>query len=172
MSLRSKSPYIEKNVGKVGEYKGYDIYRFQHITLCWSDFDQAYRKDWVKEKTNFYWFVKSGYGHCKAFFFDCCFYSVAEVEAFIDKMLDTKKIVLTVGEYNKWVSIPNSKNQWGFSKPQLKRLVRDYKNCQDARRRCGYLERLTDANFHTFCGLLESEDYNAVEAWIEKEFVK
>lgn len=170
MSLRTKTPFIEKNVGKVSEYKGYDIYRFQRKILCWSDFDQTYRRDWVKEEKDFYCFVKSGNGNVKAFFFDVYLDSVAKVEAFIDKMLHDKRIVLTIGEYNKWVSIPNCKNQWGFSKAMLKRLVRDYKSCQDPRRKYGYLERLTDANFHTLCGLLEKEDYNEVNAWIEKEY--
>ena len=46
MSLRTKTPFIEKNVGKVSEYKGYDIYRFRRKILCWSDFGQTYRRDW------------------------------------------------------------------------------------------------------------------------------
>lgn len=169
MSLRSKTPFIEKNVGKVSEYKGYDIYRFKQKTLGWSDFDQAYRKDWVLGVKDCYWFVKSGYGFIKACFFDMQFDSVADVEKCIDAIVNNKRIVLTIGEYNKWVSIPNRKNQWGFNKAMLKRLVRDYKACKDPRRKYGYLERLTDANFHTLCGLLKREDYTEAYAWIEGE---
>lgn len=167
MTLRSKTPFIDKNVGKVSEYKGYDIYRFKHKTLCWSDFDQAYRKDWVLGIDDYYCFVKSGYGFVKACFFEMQFDSVADVEKCIDEMVSGKRIVLTIGEYNKWVRIPNSKNQWGFNKAMLKRLVRGYKTCKDPRRRYGYLERLTDINLHELCGLLESEDYNEANAWIE-----
>lgn len=80
------------------------------------------------------------------------------IKKLIDRIIGGE-IVLTEKEFHDWVVKPNAKNGWGFSKRTLSALVQAYKKA-DARRRLGYLERLTDANFHSERDALESGDYD------------
>ena len=97
------------------------------------------------------------------------FQSIKQAREHIRYIVANKKIILTNKEWDEWVSKPNKANEWGFTKTQLVRLLANYKKA-DARRKEGYLERLEDANFHTFYSLLESGDYDKAREWIENDF--
>jgi hypothetical protein len=89
-------------------------------------------------------------------------YSVEEAKKVIDKIINEEMIVLTEKEWHDWVKRPNAKNDYGFSSDMLLAIMKAYKKASP-RRRFGYTERLTDANFHTASALLEEEKYEEFE---------
>ena len=79
---------------------------------------------------------------------------------------------LTQKDYRQ-ISALNAKNGWGFTKQQLMNLLRRYKKAYaegDERRMALIEERLTDANFHTECGLLADKDFDGFEREVNKTF--
>lgn len=87
----------------------------------------------------------------------------------LDRFAIGKIVILSEKERNKWVYNPNQRNEWGFSADDLRKLLKAYKKA-DKVRQYGYEERLTDANFHSFCSLLSKHKYDACEEWIAKTY--
>lgn len=80
----------------------------------------------------------------------------------------------------------NKKNDWGFTANQLRYLLRRHQQAYVAnlgldfrhekeifaneRRMAMISERLDDANFHKFAGLLDHHKYDEAKNWIREDF--
>lgn len=79
---------------------------------------------------------------------------------------------LTHAEYKR-VAALNMKYGWGFSKGMLLDLLRRYKKAYEAgneRSMAMMEERLTDANFHSYCALLDEKKFDEFKALVEEEY--
>ena len=79
---------------------------------------------------------------------------------------------LTEKEYEQVVQL-NRRNWWGFSKGMLLDLLRRYKKAYEAgdeRSMAMMEERLTDANFHSYCALLEEKKFDEFKALVKEEY--
>lgn len=81
-----------------------------------------------------------------------------------------EEIVLTNFEHRKWVTEPNVRHNWSFSKESMLRLFNDYQKEKCPRRRKGYVERLIDANFHSLATALEDGDNEEFMAILAERF--
>lgn len=73
----------------------------------------------------------------------------------------------------KQISALNAKYGWGFSKQMLMNLLRRYRKAYEAgdeRSMAMMEERLTDANFHTECGLLADKDFEGFKRVVKESF--
>lgn len=75
-------------------------------------------------------------------------------------------MLLTNKQYKDWVSTPNRKNQWGYSRNDLEEITKKYLK-SDPIRRFGYEEQMTDANFHSFCDVLMTGDEKQIRDYLE-----
>lgn len=75
-------------------------------------------------------------------------------------------MLLTNKQYKDWVSTPNRKNQWAYSRNDLEEITKKYLKA-DPIRRFGYEEQMTDANFHSFCDVLMTGDEKQIRDYLE-----
>lgn len=79
---------------------------------------------------------------------------------------------LTQKDYKQIVAL-NAKHGWGFSKQMLMNLLCRYKKAYEAgdeRSMAMMEERLTDANYHTECGLLADKDFEGFKRAVKEIF--
>lgn len=74
------------------------------------------------------------------------------------KAINNSEFFVSEGDYDKYVTIPNKKNDYGLSYGELLKLGLEYKS-GNAKRQYLIEQRLHDINFHTYATLLSSEDY-------------
>lgn len=74
--------------------------------------------------------------------------------------IENGKVYLTESEHSKWVTQPNRKYGFGFTKKRLMNIWDEYPKA-DERRKLGYLERLHDANFHSEADAIEEGNFEA-----------
>ena len=75
---------------------------------------------------------------------------------------------LLTEEASEMISKLNKKNRYGITQRGLRDLFNEHKT---ALTRVAEIEyRLTEINYHTFCGLLADLEYEKAEKWIEEEF--
>ena len=134
---------IFREVVEYYKYVGNDLYDNKRITHVSSHIMCAVKGGDINKSSDVY---------------NDCYTTQECVKKLINRIIGGE-IVLTEKEFHDWVIRPNVKDSWGFSKRTLSALIRAYKKA-DARRRLGYLERLTDANFHSERDALESGDYD------------
>lgn len=82
--------------------------------------------------------------------------------------------VLTDKEREQVVQL-NRRNWWGFSESMLMDLLRRYKKAYEAgdeRSMAMMEERLTDANFHSYCALLEEKKFDEFKALVKEEYAE
>lgn len=132
----------------VGDYKGYPIRKVITTYFHQSPFDGRYYDTTLIQSVdvNFEFGVKGGDVNNKSERYSYYANSLDNVREVIDK-IENGKVVLTEKEWDDWVSRPNAKNGWGFSRKMLFDILEEYKKASP-RRRVGYIERLDDANFH------------------------
>lgn len=97
--------------------------------------------------------------------------TVHQAETLIEGIIKGETYVLTYGDFTKYVTTPNHKCGWGFNASDLRKFLTKYKN-GDARARCIIEERLTDANFHSYCSLLTEGSFSDYEKMIEEDYGK
>lgn len=171
MNLFSKRRIKEHRGKDMEVYRSHIIYKVRVDTLEWSPNDHAYRTDWINNREYIYRIGKAGRGYQITNLLNAHTATIDEAQTLIDDMLDNGTIQLTIKEYQEWVKRPNRENNWCFSKQDLQETLEAYKRAKP-RKRYGYEQRLTDANFHSFCGLLIEGKFNEAKQWIEKEFLK
>lgn len=96
---------------------------------------------------------------------------IANARKQIEAIENGNTMQLTEWENKHWVTNVSHKQNYGFSAPDLRKLVKAYKKASP-HRQFGYEELLTDCNFHTFCGKLAKKDYDACELWILRTYEK
>lgn len=155
-----KKPYREERK-LLCEYKGYPI--FKDITKEYKLSYGGYYDNTtiVNQIEYFVCGVKGGNINKSSDRYSYCSASLEEIKRAVDR-IENGEIILTDKEVQDWVLKPNAKSEWGFSTKTLLALMKSYKKA-NPRRRMGYLERLTDANFHTECSALEDENYAEFE---------
>ena len=147
-------------------YKGFSIIRLK-ITEYWY-FGGHYRNI-VDKKYIKYQFCKEGEEHRPSQYYSTSFDNIEECKKAIDNFILDDCLYFTEDEINKYVYRPNHKNGWGFTKKMLLRLLNDWKKA-DKRIKILYEDRLTDANYHTLCGILCEEGYEKAKEWVYKDF--
>lgn len=145
----------------VCNYKGYPIREVTTTYFRQSPLDGRYYDTTLilSIDVSFEFGVKGGDVNNKSERYSYYANSLNNVREVIDK-IENGKVVLTEKEWDDWVSRPNAKNGWGFSRKMLFDILEKYKKASP-RRRVGYIERLDDANFHDLAFALQAG--NAIE---------
>ena len=141
----------------VGEYNGFAIYRVTIQGREWDYFHRCYT-DKITHTDVYYTFAK-GVGKP---LYDCYRCTVDSLCEAIDEFINGTTCFLTKAERRKYIAKPNEECEWGFSKKDCQKFLEEHKK---GNIKTQYIieERLEDANFHTFCGLLCAKDYNGAE---------
>lgn len=145
------------------EHRGFSIVKEITTYYRWSSFTHEYT-DYPERTTKNYTFCEVGYFSSLTDKNDymVCANTKDDACKLIDDMLDNDEIILTHGEFREWATKPAQKAGYGWSYNQLMKILKAYKKA-DRRRKVGYQEMLTDANYHSFCALLHKEDYEGFE---------
>lgn len=150
------------------DYKGFDIVQVT-VTEYWKSQFSKYYTNLVDKKYKYFTFCEKGNGNRPSMAYNI--YpkpnTIEEAEKCIDKFIEDDTLYFTEGERQKYVYGPNAKNRWGFTKKMLLDLFKKWKNASP-RMKLLYEDRLTDANFHSECGVLAVEGYDAAVAFVEK----
>ena len=165
----TKDKFIKGKPSFVETIGDYDVYLIKVKRRQYCPIEMSYYRCVIDGHEDWYVTLQHGKEAKAANFSHSVFSDIKQAREHIRYIVANKRIILTNEEWDKWVSKPNKANEWGFTKNQLTTLLADYKKA-DARRKAGYLERLEDANFHTFHSLLESGDYDKTREWIENDF--
>lgn len=161
-----KSGRTKKRMLVYQNYKGFDIIK-TNIIDWW--YYHGYHKIIDKQYVEFS-FCKHGESNRPSM--EYSLYptpkNIEETKLCIDNFIEDNCLYFTHAELNKYVYAPNRKNEWGFNKKMLYSLINSWKKA-DKRIKLLYEERLTDANFHTFCGYLSEGNLEEAKKWIEEE---
>ena len=152
------------------DYKGFDIVKVT-VTDYWKPPYSQYYTNIVDKKYVYFTFCEHGAANRPSMAFDIYPYpkTINEIKENIDKFLKDDTLYFTNGEREKYIYAPNRKNGWGFNKKMLLDLFKKWKNATP-RIKLLYEDRLTDANFHSECGVLASEGYDAAVKWLEENW--
>lgn len=157
---RDKSHKVSYQVVK-RDYKGYDIIRVTTTYFHRSIFSCEYTSlvDRVYKK---YTFCKTGLSNRPSQLYDAYADTCEKCCECIDEFLKDDSLYFTAEEREKWVHKPNRKNGWGFSYDSIMRLMRQHQK-GDKRIKRLLEDRLTDANFHSYCSLISDGKYKEFE---------
>lgn len=109
--------------------------------------------------------VKAGDISKKSDRYDFIARNVEGAKAMVDR-IEGGFIQLTEKERNDWVVKPNMKAKWGFTRRGILGIYKAYQKA-DERRKVGYLERLTDANFHCEAEYIENGNLEGLKEYIK-----
>ena len=149
-------------------YKGFRIIKVKIIEYYRSSFSSGYTNFPEKIETH-YTFCKEGEEKRPSQDYNAWADNKKECIECIDKFLADNTLYFTEEELQKYVHGPNHKNGYGFNRQSITKLFNDWKKA-DKRIKILYEDRLTDANFHSFCGFLCANDVEGAQKWIEEEF--
>lgn len=149
---------------KVGEYKGFLIIleiwtfenRFQrevreHYELCKKD--ETTPTPWNRAKNRLTTWART----------------IEDIKHIADEILSGKKVVYTDAQRKKYVSNYNSKHGWGFSKQTLLQTMRMHQNGTPEMKLL-MEDRLQDANFHDYSGLLATKNYEGFMKLLNEDY--
>ena len=151
----------------IAEHRGYSIIKVTELTYHRSLWGDGYDRHWIDKKEIYYRFCAIGEEKRPSCDYMIQSKDVLSVRERIDSMLDKGEVILTHGEYQKYVKGPNIKNDYGFSLQELLKLMEKHKN-GDSKTKYIIEERLTDANYHSECGLL-CENYDKFKDYVLKK---
>ena len=149
-------------------YKGFRIIQVIEIEYYYSHFTHNYT-NLVNKREGHYTFCKDGEEKRPSQDYNAWAETKKECMECIDKFLADNTLYFTNEEREKYIYKPNRKNSWGFNRETITKLFNAWKKA-DKRIKRLYEDRLTDANYHSFCGLLCENDVEGAQKWIEKEF--
>lgn len=164
MSYRSGH---EINRNAVETYNGFSIIRRTEKFYHANPWGSGFCKDWVEDKTISFTFCPIGEEKHPSSDYLISENSKDGVKKRIDSMLDGKEIILTHGEFTKYVKSPNKKNDYLFTLQDLIKLMKNHQK-GDAKTKYIIEERLTDANYHEEHDLISEEQYDEFEAFVLK----
>ena len=148
----------------VGQYNGFFIYRIVTEVREWDRFYRCYTDRIVQERIG-YQFSKKENGPL----FECYRYSLEDITNCIDEFISGNIYYMTKADRRKYITKPNEECGWGFNKEDCQKFLEEHKK---GNMRTKYIieERLEDANFHTFCGLLSNMEYDKAMKYIEEDY--
>lgn len=146
----------------VGEYNGFFIYRIKTEDRQWDRYLRCYIDVIIQERIG-YRFSKKENGPL----FECYRDSFEDIINCIDEFISGNVYYMAKADRRKYITKPNEECGWGFNKEDCQKFLEEHKK-GDMRTRYIIEERLEDANFHTFCGLLCAKDYNGAEEYLKK----
>ena len=158
----------------VEEYKGYQIIKVVQYKHSWDNWEKKYFKKFRGQlqgtKNAYYTFCDSGADISK----ENTHYMTNRgdeegCKICIDKLVDGTMYYFTNGEFHKEVTSYCAKKGWGFSKKDLLAMLKRHKS-GTLRDKAIVEERLTDANFHSYCSLICDGDYNGYLELVRKEY--
>lgn len=148
----------------VGQYNGFFIYRIVTEVRQWDRFYRCYTDRIVQERIS-YRFSKKENGPL----FECYRDSFEDIINCIDEFISGNVYYMTETDRRKYITNPNNDCGWAFNKEDCIRFLKDHKN-GSIRTKYIIEERLEDANFHTFCGLLSKREYYKAMKYIEEDY--
>jgi hypothetical protein len=143
-------------------YNGYRIIKVTEIEYERSIFDSSRFSDWPKRKEIHYDFCKEGNEKKPSQHYGSWASNVKECKECIDNFIKDDSIYFTAEEREKYVHRPNRKCDYGYGYDSLMKLMREHQKA-DKRIKILLEDRLVDANFHSFAGLLSKGDYKGYE---------
>ena len=165
----SKSDGITRSRNKVDTYKGFSIIRVVAVHHWYNSYNHCYEmsRQYETKREVYYEFCKEGDENKPKQAYEVTA-KKDEIKGVIDKFIEDDSLYFTEAERDKYVYQPNHKNHWGFSYDSLMKLMREH---QKATKRIKILleDRLNDANFHSWAGLLSQEKYKEYEELAAKE---
>lgn len=160
----------EEAVSVVGTYKGFSIIRVTTTQYGRSPYSNKYSKVWGKTNVyQDYFFCKAGSERKPTQRFVCYCSNLESAKKNIDRLLSGAEVILTRGEYARRIQVPNEKCEWGFSKADLLSFMKKHER-GDKKTKYVIEERLTDANFHSYCGLLFDGKYDKFAELVKQEY--
>ena len=147
---------------KVDSYRGYSIIKVTTSYFTKNIFGVGFDSRWIDRKEVHFTFCKEGDEKRPTQEYNAWTKSIADCKACIDKFIDEDELYFTDEERNKYVYGPNRKCQWAYGYDSLVKIMKAHKKA-DRRMKRLYEDRLTDANFHHYCGLLYEERYDEFE---------
>lgn len=167
----SKTDGITRSRRMVEPYKGFSIIRVLAVHHWFNDYHKRYEMSsrYETKREIYYTFCKEGNENRPSCLYDCQVKNLAECKECIDKFIADDTLYFTEEEREKYVYKPNHKCQWAYGYDSLMKIMREH---QKAENRIKILleDRLTDANFHTECGLLSEKRYKEFEDLVTKEY--
>ena len=147
---------------KMTTYKGFDIIQVTIIEYYKPSYSQYYTNIPNKKPEVHYDFCKEGESNRPSQAYEVWAKDVAKCKECIDNFIEDDTLYFTSEEREKYVYKPNHKCQWAYNYDSLMKIMREH---QKADRRVKRLleDRLEDANFHSWCGLLGEEKYDEYE---------
>ena len=168
----SKSDGITKSRHKKGSYKGFSIIYVLAVHHWYDKWDNRYMmsRQYETKRESYLEFCKEGDENCpsKAYTPYPHVKSVDDIKKCIDNYIADDSIYFSDAEREKYVHAPNRKCEWAYGYDSLMKVMREH---QKASKKIKLLleDRLVDANFHSWAGLLSSGDYNNYEELAAKE---
>lgn len=152
----------------LGFYNGYCIIRVTEIEYERSIFDSSRFSDYPKRKEIHYDFCEEGNEKKPSQHYGSWASNINECKECIDNFIKDDSIYFTAEEREKYVHRPNRKCDYGYGYNSLMKLMREHQKA-DKRIKILLEDRLVDANFHSFAGLLSKGDYKGYEELAAKE---
>ena len=152
----------------LGVYNGYNIIRVTEIEYERSIFDSSRFSDYPKRKEIHYDFCKEGNEKKPSQHYGSWASNINECKECIDNFIKDDSIYFTAEERQKYVYKPNEKCDYGYGYDSLMKLMREHQKA-DKRIKILLEDRLVDANFHSWAGLLSKGDYKGYEELAAKE---
>jgi len=149
-------------------YNGYRIIRVTEIEYERSIFDSSRYSDYPKRKEIHYDFCKEGNEKKPSQHYGSWASNIKECKECIDNFIKDDSIYFTAEEREKYVYKPNRKCDYAYGYDSLMKLMREHQKA-DKRIKILLEDRLTDANFHSWAGLLSKGDYKGYEELAAKE---
>lgn len=164
--MAHKSSTTSRSV--VSSHRGYSIIKSIYKEFQYSYFSHKYT-DFVKRVEVFYGFCKEGDERKPSMEYCVSERTIQKVKERIDDMLDNDGIYFTDAEREKYVRKPNRQCQWGYGYKSLMKIMHEHMKA-DKRMRILLEDRLEDANFHHYCGLLCKQEYEQYERDAAEDF--
>ena len=152
----------------LGVYNGYNIIRVTETEYERSIFDSSRFSDYPKKKEIHYDFCEEGNEKKPSQHYGSWASNVKECKECIDNFIKDNSIYFTAEERQKYVYKPNEKCGYAYGYDSLMKVMREHQKA-DKRIKILLEDRLVDANFHSWAGLLSNGDYKGYEELAAKE---
>ena len=150
-------------------YNGYRIIKVTEIEYERSYFYPSLYSSWPKSKEVHYDFCKEGDEKKPSQHYGAWASNIKKCKECIDNFIKDDSIYFTAEEREKYVHKPNKKCDYRYDYNSLMKLLKEYQKA-DKRIKILFEDRLVDANFHSWAGLLSSGDYKGYEELAAKRF--
>ena len=161
MSIRS---------GHTTERRPLEVYNgFRIIKVTEIEYDRSGYYPYPKGREIHFDFCKEGNEKRPSQHYSVWAKGIKDCKECIDKFINDDSTFFTDEEREKYVYRPNQKCKWSYGYNSLMRLMKQHQKA-DKRMKILIEDRLTDANFHTACGILSKGDYVGFEKYVTSNF--